>query len=81
MFRIRMPYAAAAVGVVAVSAIAAMTLSGQTREQSLSEVCAHADWPYVPAYCLEGASDRAVRVVALDRLPLAGVDRFEVAFQ
>lgn len=42
------------------------TYGGQTKEQSIDEACAHVTWPMIPAYCLQGATDRVVRVVSID---------------
>jgi hypothetical protein len=37
--------------------------SGQTKETSLDQSCAHATWPMIPAQCVQGAEGRTVRVV------------------
>mgnify|MGYP000206368371 CR=1 FL=1 len=39
------------------------SLSGVTKETSLDDACAHADWPLIPDQCLEGATGRDVRIV------------------
>ena len=61
-----------------------LSMSGQTKELSLDDACAHTAWPMIPAACLAGADkDRTVRVVqtraAVDQ-PETVVERFVVAF-
>ena len=42
-----------------------LSLTGQTRESSLDQACAHSTWPTIPAQCLDGVdSGRSVRTVA-----------------
>jgi hypothetical protein len=54
-------------GAFAVAVSAAVTgatvSSGQTRETTLDQTCAHATWPLIPAQCLEGADGRTFRTV------------------
>jgi hypothetical protein len=62
--------------------ITGATYSGITKEASVDETCAHVTWPLIPAYCLDGASERTVRIVSADRMELNSLgERFEVAFQ
>ncbi len=63
-------------------AITGATYSASTKETSIEETCARVTWPLIPAYCLEGATDRPVRIVSADRMePNAVKARFEVAFE
>jgi hypothetical protein len=62
--------------------ITGVTFTGVTKEASIDEACAHVTWPTIPAYCLEGATDRPVRVISIDRVEHSPMfARFEVAFQ
>ena len=62
--------------------ITGATYSGVTKESSVDEACARVTWPLIPSYCLEGATDRPIRIVSADRLELNPLGaRFEVAFQ
>ncbi len=61
-----------------------LSMSGQTKELSLDDTCAHATWPVIPAACLTGADNgRTVRVVqtrvAVDQ-PETIAERFALAF-
>jgi len=79
---------AVAFAVTVAAGIAGATLRGETREApTVAEVCAAAEWPLIPAECLDGALDRSVRVVtgqvaAIQTYAAADMDeRFAVAFQ
>lgn len=61
--------------------ITGATYTGVTKETSTDEACAHVTWPNIPAYCLEGATDRVVRIVSVDRDNSSFAERFAVAFQ
>lgn len=62
--------------------ITGATYSGVSKEASIDEACAHVTWPMIPAYCLEGATDRPVRMVSVDRMEHSAMfARFEVAFK
>lgn len=64
------------------AAITGATYSAATKESNVDDTCARATWPLIPAYCLDGATDRPVRIVSSDHMepnPLG--ERFEVAFQ
>ena len=62
--------------------ITGATYSGISKEASIDEACAHVTWPMIPAYCLEGATDRPVRMVSVDRMENSALfARFEVAFK
>jgi hypothetical protein len=86
--RTRPIFVAVAFAVTVAAAVTGATLSGETREApTVAEVCAMADWPLIPAECLDGAHDRSVRVVtgqeaAMQTFAAADMDeRFAVAFQ
>jgi hypothetical protein len=54
-----------AFSVTVAAGLTGLSLSGQTRESSLDQACAHATWPTIPVQCLDGAdADRSVRMVA-----------------
>jgi hypothetical protein len=62
--------------------ITGATYSGITKEASIDEACAHVTWPMIPSYCLEGATDRPVRVVSVDRVEHSAMfARFQTAFE
>ena len=70
------------------AAVTGATLRGETREaESVAEMCQKAEWPLIPAECLDGAADRNVRVVtgnevATQKFAAADMtERFAVAFQ
>lgn len=86
--RTRKIFVAAAFGVTVAAAVTGATLRGETREApTVAEVCATAEWPLIPAECLDGAGHRSVRVVtgqeaAVHTYAAADMDeRFAVAFQ
>jgi len=85
--RTRQIFAAAAFAATVAAAVTGATFSGETREApTLAETCAKADWPNIPAECLEGSVHADVRMVGDHRAPqaLASADmreRFAVAFQ
>ena len=47
------------------AAITGATLRGETKETSVVEACARAEWPVIPANCLDGAANRSVRYVSM----------------
>jgi hypothetical protein len=82
--------AAALIGVLAAGAMGLTTLRGETREADARAACAAADWPLIPAECLENAQSRQVRVVGAAvpsaARPAGGIaiamqERFAIAFQ
>jgi hypothetical protein len=82
--------AAAAVAAIAAGAMGLMTFRGETHEVDSGAVCAAAEWPLIPAECLEGAANRPVRIVAdvaseeprqAAASQLAMQARFDTAFQ
>jgi hypothetical protein len=78
--------AVALVGTLAAGALGLTTFGGETREADAKAVCAAADWPLIPAGCLEGASNRHVRLIgdtgaAAGGKALAMEERFAAAFQ
>ncbi len=63
------------------AAITGATLRGETRETSLQESCAFAVWPEIPAPCLDGGSDRAVRMIPIESPAVRAMNhRFAAAF-
>jgi len=86
--RFRPLLVAAAFAAIVAATVTGATLRGETREAPTSaEICATAEWPMIPAECLDGAIDRQVRVIA-DAAPVAVQqvaasmqERFAVAFQ
>lgn len=86
--RTRQIFAAVAFAATVAAAVTGATLRGETREApTVAEICAKADWPMIPAECLDGAGDRNVRVVtgheAATKMFAASDmgERFAVAFQ
>ena len=72
---------AAAFMLTATAVYAGATLSGQTHETTLEQTCARMVWPNIPSECLQGASDRAIRYAASDRVVEGNLAaRFAVAF-
>ncbi len=67
--------------VTVAAGVTGATYSGVGKEASSDEACAHVTWPTIPVYCLDGATDRTVRVVSVDRNNGGFAGRFEVAFQ
>lgn len=85
--RFRPILVAAAFAVIVGATVTGATLRGETREApTTAEICATAEWPMIPAACLDGAGDRQVRVIS-DAAPIAAQvaasmeERFAVAFQ
>lgn len=69
-------------GLTAAAGITGITYTGITKEASVEDTCAHVTWPNIPAFCLEGATERPVRIVSLSQPefnPFA--ERFAVAFE
>ena len=86
--RTRPIFVAVAFAVTVAAAVTGATLRGETREAAtVAEACAAAEWPLIPAECLEGAGNRSVRVVtgqeaAIQKYAATDMDeRFAVAFQ
>jgi hypothetical protein len=65
------------------AAFTATSFRGETKEMSLADSCSRAAWPMIPAACLDGASNEAVRYVSADPAPQARAleDRFATAFE
>jgi hypothetical protein len=79
--RIRRALVAVAFSAVAAAAVTGATIRGETKETSLADVCAKADWPKIPAACIEGGSGAEVRYVDPDmRVTDAMKLRFNSAF-
>jgi len=73
---------AAVFAVTVAAALTGATDSGETKETSIDAACAHVTWPMIPAYCLEGGSDRPVRIVSVDNAALGQLtSRFAAAFE
>ena len=86
--RTRQIFAVVAFATIVAAGVTGATLSGQTREApTVAEICAKADWPLIPAECLDGFAGRHVRVVtgqevAVQKFAAAEMtERFAVAFQ
>jgi hypothetical protein len=89
--RIRQTLVAVAFAATVAAGITGATLRGETKETDLAATCAAANWPMIPAECLQGARQENVRYVSADKLPgteptrMAAntelADRFSVAFQ
>jgi hypothetical protein len=74
------------------AAITVASVRGETKETSIDDICATAEWPMIPARCLDGGRGHDVRVVgprpAGPEVPMAGKElalaemqaRFAVAF-
>ena len=55
---------ASAFAVTVAAGLTGLSMSGETKESSLDQACAHATWPMIPAACLAGAdTGRSVRMV------------------
>jgi hypothetical protein len=66
----------------AAAGITGATYSGVSKETRVNEACAHVTWPAIPAFCLDSATDRPVRLVSVDRQEMTAMaQRFAVAFQ
>ncbi len=63
-------------------ALTGASLRGETKEVDLAATCAAAEWPMIPAGCLDGTA-RDVRYVTADnQIDAREMERrFEVAFQ
>ena len=69
-------------GLTVAAGITGVTYKGVTREASVEDTCAHAAWPTIRAFCLDGASDRPVRIVSLEKPQFSPfAERFIVAFE
>ena len=77
--RTRKALAAIAFSAVAAAAITGATLRGETKETSLAETCATAQWPQIPAACLDNARNIEVRYVTAD--PVRMSDDMELRFE
>lgn len=75
---------ALAFSVTVATSLTGLSLTAQTRESSLDQVCSHATWPMIPNECLSGAdNDRIVRAVATRTAvaqPETTAQRFALAF-
>ena len=82
MFKLRSAGVATAFAVTVAAAVTGLTPTAETRETSLAVTCAHETWPAIPAHCLTGNVDQAVRVIAIDSLATRAMRaRFAVAFK
>ncbi len=72
---------ALAVSATVGATIASASLGGQTRNPGINEACAHTAWPNIPASCLTGNVNDAVRVIPIESdAQVALRHRFDVAF-
>jgi hypothetical protein len=79
--KIRQALVVVAFSAVAAAAITGATLRGETKETSLAEVCATAQWPNIPPACLDGARAADIRYVTADNTMSDEMTlRFTVAF-
>ena len=74
---------ATAFAVIAAGALTGATFGGESKEVDPAATCAAAEWPNIPAACLEGSNGKDVRYVTADnRLDMSEMElRFTVAFQ
>ena len=74
---------AIAFAVTAAGALTGATFRGETKELDLAATCATANWPNIPAACLEGSNGKEIRYVTADnRFDMTEMElRFTVAFQ
>jgi predicted homoserine dehydrogenase-like protein len=79
---------AAGFAAIVAATVTGATLRGETREApTTAEFCATAEWPMIPAECLDGAGDRQVRLigdaapVVVQQVAASMEERFAVAFQ
>lgn len=86
--RTRQIFATVAFAATVAAAVTGATLRGETREApTVAEICNKAEWPNIPAQCLDGAVNFDVRVIDAGQTApqvMASVDmreRFEIAFQ
>ena len=83
MKTIRKTLLTAAFAATVAGALTGASLRGETKEVDMAATCAAAEWPMIPAGCLEGAPSSDVRYVSADnRLDTPRMQqRFAVAFQ
>ncbi len=83
MKMIRKTFLVAAFAVTVAAALTGATFRGETKEVDLAATCAAAEWPNIPAACLDGSTGEAIRYVTADnRIDMNKMElRFTVAFQ
>jgi hypothetical protein len=83
MKTIRKTLLATAFAATVAGALTGASLRGETKEVDLAATCAAAEWPMIPAACLEGAQSSDVRYVTADnQIDMRAMERrFTVAFQ
>jgi hypothetical protein len=83
MNTIRKALLATAFAATVAGALTGASLRGETKEVDLAMTCATAEWPMIPAACLDGQAGRDIRYVTADnRIDARAMERrFEVAFQ
>ncbi|MCB1495422.1 MAG: hypothetical protein KDJ86_06530 [Bauldia sp.] len=88
--RIRQTIVAVTFSATVALGITGATLSGQTKETDLAQVCANATWPMIPAECLEGQQSDVRKIspdgtvtgtTVLTSADIALAERFQTAFQ
>lgn len=81
MIRTRSGFVAVAFAATVGAALTGLSISGETRESSLEEMCKFSAWPNIPAVCLDGQTRNRVReipIVSPERLTMD--QRFAAAF-
>jgi hypothetical protein len=82
MNTIRKALLATAFAATVAGALTGASLRGETKEVDLAATCASAEWPMIPAACLNGGSDNVRYVTADNRIDARAMEqRFAVAFQ
>jgi hypothetical protein len=64
--RIRTVVMAFAFAATTAAAITGASLRAETKETDVAAACATAEWPRIPADCLDGAHAETVRHIAID---------------
>ena len=83
MKTIRKALLATAFAATVAAALTGASLRGETKEVDLATTCAAAEWPMIPAACLNGGPGSEVRYVTADnQIDAREMERrFAVAFQ
>jgi hypothetical protein len=78
----RKAFLTAAFAITVAAALTGASLRGETKEIDIQANCAAAEWPMIPAECLEGVEKDVRFVTADNRLDTSAMQqRFAVAFQ
>jgi hypothetical protein len=83
MKTIRKAFLATAFAATVAGALTGASLRGETKEIDFAATCAAAEWPMIPAACLENGPAKDVRYVTADnQIDMQAMQRrFAVAFQ